>query len=121
MELEPVVFGKDPEAPTLVNLLKTVAQHLRADCLDHVAAGPRRLSTTAAEERKNAIEEQAKALDQLAHAGFHGILCNPSKIEGICLNLLALGSDISGGPASNVAQALVLLKPGSAPTELVGT
>ena len=109
-ELEQVVLGKDLGAPTLVNLLKITAQRLRANCLVDVRAGRKKLGASAVEQQNDAIVEQAKALDQLAHAGFRSILCDPSQLERICLNLLSLGADIVGGSASSVAQALVQLR-----------
>ena len=120
IELEQVVLGKDLGAPSLVNLLKIIAEHLRASSLAQVKAARKKLSGTAFERQNEAIEEQARALDQLAHTGFYAILNDPSQLERICLNLLSLGAHIEGGPASNVAQVLMQLRSNPPSADFLG-
>ncbi len=106
VELGRVVRDDDATAPTLTNLIKMLAQEIRASSALYVVSGRSMLNSTEALQRENAIKEQADELDRLAVAGMTEILRDPLRIDRVYFALQALGKRAPDSLVSNVAQAL---------------
>jgi hypothetical protein len=109
VELGRVARDRELNAPTLVNLLRAMAQSLRASCTTYVTTGRGILNPMEAAERENAIKAQADELDRLAKAGLPAILRDPLQIDRVYFSLHALGKMAPEPLVSNVAHALVVL------------
>jgi DNA-binding XRE family transcriptional regulator len=117
VELERVVSGKDTGAPTLPNLLKTIARHVRDNSDKFVRSGPKMLTPAETKKRQQAIESQADELDQLANSGLREILRDRGHVEAVFSELIRLGTKAPDSLVSNVAQAFAIFERGPAPAE----
>jgi hypothetical protein len=114
IELARGASGEDKGAPTMANLLRAIAMHVR-DNSDTFARGPETLTSTEANRRQQAIEAQADKLERLAGPGLSAILRDQLEIEGI-LSKLPIGD--TRGPDSlvlNIAQAFAVFQQARSP------
>jgi hypothetical protein len=109
VELARVASGEDKGAPTLANLLRAIAMHVRSNS-DIFARGPKAPTPAQAKERRQAIEAQADELELLAGSGLSAILRDQLQIEGVFSKLLALGTRAPDSLVRNVAQAFVVFE-----------
>jgi hypothetical protein len=115
VELGRVVSGEDAGAPTLVNLLKSIARNVRANSAIFVRSGPKMLSPSEAKKRQQAIESHADELDRLPDLGLQAIIRDQRRVEDVFSNLLALGTKAPDSLVRNVAQALVVFERNQTP------
>jgi transcriptional regulator with XRE-family HTH domain len=113
IELARVVSGEDRGAPTLANLLRAIAMHLRNP--DTCSLGPDARTSTEANRRQQAIEAQAGRLERLAGSGLSGILRDQLKIEGILSKLPVRDTKAPGSLVLNVAQAFAVFQQARSP------
>jgi len=109
VELGRVVNGDDTSAPTLVNLLRVIANSVRANSAIF-ARGPKVLTQEEAKKRQRAIESQADELERLADLRLQAIVHDQLFIEKVFKRLLALGTRAPDALVSNVHQALVVFE-----------
>jgi Helix-turn-helix len=109
VELGRVIDGEDTGAPTLVNLLRGIAQSVRANSAIF-ARGPEPLTPAEAKKRQRAIERQADELDRIAESGLQAIIRDQLLIDEVFSKLLALGTKAPDSLVSNVAQAFVVFE-----------
>jgi DNA-binding XRE family transcriptional regulator len=110
VELGRIVDGSDTGAPTLANLLKTIAVSIRANSANFVRSGARLLSALDVEKRRRAIEAEADELDRLASSGLNAIIRDQLLIEGVFSKLMAFGTKAPDSLVTNVYQALVVFE-----------
>ena len=91
VELGRVVGGNDTGAPTLGNLLRRIATHVRANSAIF-ARGPKWLDPAEVEERQRAIEGQADELERIAASGLQAIIRDRLLIEAVFAKLITLGT-----------------------------
>jgi DNA-binding XRE family transcriptional regulator len=109
VELQRVVTGNDPSAPTLDRLLHLIAEKVRSNSHLFVQNGPKSFGPTEIRERQQAIEKQADELERLASGGLQAMIDNQLKIEDIFFRLQVFGTRAPDALVSNVAQALEAL------------
>jgi hypothetical protein len=114
VELGRVIDGEDTGAPTLVNLLRGIAQSVRANSAIF-ARGPEPLTPAEAKKRQRAIERQADELDRIAESGLQAIIRDQLLIDEVFSKLLALGTKAPDSLVSNVAQAFVVFEQNQMP------
>ena len=116
-ELGGVIDGSDTGAPTLVNLLRSIAKHVRADLANFVRNGAKLPSPTEKQKRQRAIEEQADELDRIANSGLQAIIRDQLRIERVFSQLIELGTKAPDSLVRNVAQALEVFGRSQKPIE----
>ena len=114
VELGRVVDGEDTGAPTLVNLIRGIAQSVRANSAIF-ARGPELLTPAEVKKRQRAIERQADELDRIAESGLQAIIRDQLLIEEVFSKLLAFGTKAPDSLVSNVAQAFVVFEQNQMP------
>lgn len=118
VELGRVVDGEDTGAPTLVNLLRAIAQNVRANSTIF-ARGPNPLTPAEAKKRQQAIERQADELDRIAKSELQAIIRDQLLIEVVFSKLLSLGTKAPDSLVSKVAQALEVFERNQMPIKPV--
>jgi len=110
VELQRVVAGADPRAPILLNLLRMIAQSIRANSSISVRSGARSLSPAEVQARQQAIEAQADVLDGIADSGLDAAIDRQLEIEAAFKRLLDLGTRAPNDLVSGVADALTIFE-----------
>jgi hypothetical protein len=90
IELAAVIRGEDAGAPTIANLLRAIAGHVRANSAAYVRSGPKLPDADEVRIRQAAIESQASELDALA-ATDPGTTDDQAAVEAILGKLRSLG------------------------------
>ena len=110
VELQSVVTGADPGAPILLNLLRMIAQSIRANSSIFARSGARSLGPAEAQARQQAIEAQADVLDRIADCGLDAAIDRQLEIEATFKRLLDLGTRAPDDLVSGVAHALTIFE-----------
>jgi hypothetical protein len=72
VELQRVVSGDDTGAPTLINLLRRLARHIKETSTTYARSGPKVPTSGEAKRRQQGIEAVGAKIDALADAASHG-------------------------------------------------
>ena len=105
-----MVTGADPGAPILLNLLRMIAQSIRANSSIFARSGARSLGPAEAQARQQAIEAQADVLDRIADCGLDAAIDRQLEIEATFKRLLDLGTRAPDDLVSGVAHALTIFE-----------
>lgn len=108
VELDAVVTGRDRGAPTIPNMLRTLAEQLRGTSGIFVRNGPRILTRTEEKERQLEIENVATELDKIA-ADFSAQNFDSAPTEDLLVKLRKFGKQPNERLVNNLAQAFVSL------------
>lgn len=104
VELSKVTRGEDAGAPTLVNLLRRLAQHVSDTSAQYVRSGPKMPSELEARTKQRRIEAIAAEIGELAEAAAR----NPvsyQQVEQHLLSLRTLGKFAPDALVSGIAHA----------------
>jgi hypothetical protein len=112
VELGRVVTGDDTGAPTLVNLLRAIANAVRTNAASTLFArsGPKMLGASETKERQQALEDQVENLERFANSGLETIMRDRLLVERVFSKLVTLRAKAPDSLVSNVAQALVVFE-----------
>jgi Helix-turn-helix len=105
VELQRVVSGSDKGAPTMMNLLRGLAGHVRATSGTFVRTGPRLLSPSETKTRTAQIEALADRLETLATAQDAAV--DVRQVEQVLAEMRSLGKHPPESLINNIAQAAV--------------
>jgi DNA-binding XRE family transcriptional regulator len=103
-ELNRVARGEDTGAPTLVNLLRRLAKHVKETSAHYARSGPKMPSRSEAKAKQECIEALAAQILNLADAAADGGITYP-QVEERLSGLRALGKFAPDSLVFGIAQA----------------
>lgn len=109
LELGRVVDGSDTDAPTVANLLRTLAKNIKINSANITLDGSDSPDSSALQGRQQAIETLANELEGFATTGFEAIAHNKYQVESILLKLRSLGTKALDSLVINIEQAFLAI------------
>lgn len=110
VELGRVVDRSDSGAPTLVNILKRIADFVRTNSANFVRSGRESPSLEGIAKRRRDVEEQANQLERIAGSTLEEIVHEQLQIEKVFASLPALSTRAPNALVLNVYEALVVFE-----------
>lgn len=106
VELQRVMAGDDPNAPTLPNMVRRLAAGVRVDAPYYIRNGARMATPDEQDKRMRDLEALSVLLDEISAGTMQEVAAYQGEVEGIMRQVQALGLRLRDDLVSGIAAAL---------------